>query len=165
MERAKRKNIQKHRHGSTHADKEFLTTHHRNSKHYGHIEDRWKFISKRGKNNTDPASSNKDKLCWKEPDFNRIDTGQMDPAPFNTFKLNFNGASRQNPGMAGYGGVVRDHTGAIHLIYHGNIEVNTNNDAELIALLQGLTLVGRYKLLPLIVEGDSEIIIRLIRKL
>lgn len=67
--------------------------------------------------------------------------------------------------MAGYGGVVRDHTGAIHLIYHGNIEVNTNNDAELIALLQGLTLVGRYKLLPLIVEGDSEIIIRLIRKL
>lgn len=30
--------------------------------------------------------------------------------PFNTFKLNFDGASRQNPGMAGYGGAVRDHT-------------------------------------------------------
>lgn len=84
---------------------------------------------------------------------------------FNTFKLNFDGASRQNPGMAGYGGVVRDHTGAIHLIYHGNLGVNTNNAAELIALLQGLTLANRYRLTPLIVEGDSEIIIRMIRKL
>ena len=57
--------------------------------------------------------------------------------------------------MAGYEGAVQDHTGAIHLIYHGNLGVNTNNATELIALLQGLTLVGRYKLLPLIVEGDS----------
>jgi len=46
-----------------------------------------------------------------------------------------------------------------------NLGVNTNNAAKLIALLQGLILVGRYKLLPLIVEGDSEIIITLTRKL
>lgn len=62
--------------------------------------------------------------------------------PLNTFKLNFDKASRQNPGMAGYGTAVRDHTGAIHLTYHGNLGVNTNNAAELIALLQGLTMVG-----------------------
>ena len=63
------------------------------------------------------------------------------------------------------GGAVRDHTGTIHLVYHGNIGVNTNNAAELIALIQGLTLAGRYRFLPLIVEGDSEIIIRIIKKL
>ena len=85
--------------------------------------------------------------------------------PFNTFKLNFDGASKQNSGIVGYGGAVRNHTGAIHLIYHGNLGVNTNNNVELIALIQGLTLAGRYRLLPLVVEGDSEIIIRLIRKL
>ena len=85
--------------------------------------------------------------------------------PFNTFKLNFDGASKQNPGIAGYGGAVRNHTRTIHVIYHGNLSVNTNNTAELIALIHGLTLASHYRLLPLVVEGDSEIIIRLMRKL
>ena len=49
--------------------------------------------------------------------------------PFPAFKLNFDGASKQNPGKSGYGGVIRDHTGNIQLIYHGNLGNNTNNVA------------------------------------
>lgn len=55
--------------------------------------------------------------------------------------------------------------GIIQLIYHGNLVNNTNNSAELIALIKGMTLADHYKFLPLIVEGDSEIVIKMMRKL
>jgi len=86
-------------------------------------------------------------------------------SPFPTFKLNFNGALKQNSGKAGYGGEIKDHTGNIQLIYHGNLGNNTNNVVELIALIKGITLADHYKFLPLIVEGDSEIVIKMMRKL
>lgn len=85
--------------------------------------------------------------------------------PFLSFKLNFDGESKKNPGKSRYGGAIRDHTGNIQLIYHGNLGTNTNNAAELITLIKGITLADRYKFLPLVVEGDSEIVIKMMRKL
>jgi len=41
--------------------------------------------------------------------------------PEHTFKLNFDGASKGNPGKAGYGGIFRNHAGMPLLIYFGNI--------------------------------------------
>jgi len=42
------------------------------------------------------------------------------PPPKHIFKLNFNGASKGNPGNAGYGGIFRNHEGSPLLIYCGN---------------------------------------------
>jgi len=85
--------------------------------------------------------------------------------PFPALKLNFDGASKQNPRKAGYDGAIKDHLGIIQLIYHGNLGNNTNNAAELIALIKGITLADHYKFLPVIVEGNSQIIITMMRKL
>eukprot|EP00253_Pinus_taeda_P011523 PITA_11523 len=62
------------------------------------------------------------------------------PPPRNMYQLNFDGASKGNPGQTGYGGVFRDHLGTPHLIYLGSKGWDTNNSAELEGLWQGLTL-------------------------
>jgi len=85
--------------------------------------------------------------------------------PFLAFKLNFNGMSKKNLGKARYNSAIKDHMGNIQLIYHGNLGNNTNNATELIALIKGITLVDHYKFLPLIVKEDSEIVIKMMRKL
>eukprot|EP00253_Pinus_taeda_P028947 PITA_28947 len=51
--------------------------------------------------------------------------------PINSYKLNFDGASKGNPGPAGFGGIIRNHNGTPPQIYFGNIGWDTNNSAEL----------------------------------
>ena len=51
--------------------------------------------------------------------------------PPGVFKLNFDGASRGNPGPAGFGGLCRDHEGRIRMVFMGAIGKDTNNLVEL----------------------------------
>lgn len=83
------------------------------------------------------------------------------PPPKHSLKLNFDGASKGNPGNAGFGGIFRDYKGSPILIFYGNIGWDTNNSAELEGLWQGLRLAQNlsYKLLE--IEGDSQILINL----
>lgn len=81
------------------------------------------------------------------------------------YQLNFDGASKGNPGKTGYGGVFRDHFGSPHLIYLGSKGWDTNNSAELEGLWQDLTLAQDNRFFPLIIEGDSQIIINMATKL
>eukprot|EP00253_Pinus_taeda_P021887 PITA_21887 len=83
------------------------------------------------------------------------------PPPPNLFQLNFDGASKGNPGLSGYVGVFRDHSGNPHLIYLGSKGWDTNNSAELEGLWQGLVLAQVHNFFPLVVEGDSQIIINM----
>ena len=53
------------------------------------------------------------------------------PLPMGSYKVNFDGASKGNPSLVGYGGVCRDSTGVILKVYHGSIRFVTNNTAEL----------------------------------
>lgn len=87
------------------------------------------------------------------------------PPPINMFQLNFDGASKGNPGKAGYGEVIRDHMGNPQCIYLGSIGWDTNNSAELEGLWRGLKLAQKNGFFPLIVEGDSQIIIRMLIKM
>ena len=73
--------------------------------------------------------------------------------------MNFDGASKGNPGPAGYGGIFRNSQGEIEAIFYGSIGWDTNNSAELEGLWQGLNLARLYNFLPIIVEGDSQIVI------
>ena len=60
------------------------------------------------------------------------------PPPKGYLKCNIDGASKGNPGIAGYGGVLRDEEGIIIFIFHYHLGKATNNMAELMALEQCL---------------------------
>jgi ribonuclease HI len=80
-------------------------------------------------------------------------------------KVNFDGASKGNPGPAGYGAVIRDSTGKLLTMVAGHLGETTNNVAELTGLLQGLQLAISLPSHQIILEGDSQVIIQLITKI
>ncbi|XP_059071125.1 uncharacterized protein LOC131864058 [Cryptomeria japonica] len=79
-------------------------------------------------------------------------------------KLNFDGASRGNPGPSGIGYVIRDHTGAILGKMAKPIPPDTNNIEEFKALQFGLIDCIKHGLNNILVEGDSEIAINVIKR-
>jgi ribonuclease HI len=92
-------------------------------------------------------------------------SGPPPPPPLDCFKLNFDGASRGNPGPAGFGAVLRDHMGKIIHMIAGFLGENTNNVAELTSLVRGLQTAVHHQYHRLVIEGDSQVIIQLISKI
>lgn len=80
------------------------------------------------------------------------------------FKLNFDGASRGNPEVAGIGCCVHKNEGKEIATISKSIGIETNNWAELYALVQGLSICASLGLRCLEIEGDSAIIINALRK-
>ncbi|XP_057856261.1 uncharacterized protein LOC131065691 [Cryptomeria japonica] len=78
-------------------------------------------------------------------------------------KLNFDGASRGNPGPSSIGYIIRDHTGATLGKMAKPIPPNTNNIAEFKALQFGLRDCINHGFNNILVEGDSEIEINAIK--
>ncbi|GLJ15802.1 hypothetical protein SUGI_0260510 [Cryptomeria japonica] len=74
-------------------------------------------------------------------------------------KLNFDGACRGNPGVFGFGVVIRNGDGELVLGSYGSLGVATNNEAKIWALLEGLNLCVSNDLSKIIIEGDSLVII------
>ena len=62
------------------------------------------------------------------------------PPPIGFLKLNFDGASKGNPGPAGFGGVLKNNTVEIIHLYYGTIGHDSNNATELSGLLHGLRI-------------------------
>jgi len=87
------------------------------------------------------------------------------PPPINMIQLNFDGASKGNPRSSGFRGVFKDHLGTPLLPFLGLKGWDTNNSAELEGLWQGLTLAHDRGFFPLIIEGDSQIIINMVIKI
>lgn len=70
------------------------------------------------------------------------------------------GASRGNPGESGIGIVLKDEHGTVLRSEHGYIGVTTNNVAEYTALITLLGLMKQYPCSHLVVESDSELMVR-----
>eukprot|EP00253_Pinus_taeda_P017013 PITA_17013 len=70
-----------------------------------------------------------------------------------------------NPGIAGYGGVLRDEEGNIIFVFHYHLGIATNNMAELMALEQCLELLKLSHSSNVIVEADSEISINAVKRI
>jgi hypothetical protein len=85
--------------------------------------------------------------------------------PVGFFKVNFDGASKGNPGSVGFGVVIRDDTGQIIYVSVGSLGVDTNNAAKLWALIKGIQATMSLGIQKLVVEGDSQIIIKLFTRL
>ncbi|XP_059076603.1 uncharacterized protein LOC131875903 [Cryptomeria japonica] len=64
-------------------------------------------------------------------------------SPRDWTKLNFDGASKGNPGESGIGAIIRDEQGNILQGLFGGIGVATNNEVEICALEAGLCLCIR----------------------
>ena len=79
----------------------------------------------------------------------------LDPPTKGLLKLNFDGASKGNPCLSGFGGIFRNHAGKILLIYHGNIGHNSNKATELEGLITRIEISIEGNFFPLIAEGDS----------
>ena len=85
--------------------------------------------------------------------------------PQSVFKINFDGASKRNLGSVGFRGAIRNSEGSMVGLYWGYIGENTNNVAELKGLLAGLAMATSFGWFPIILEGDSQLILQMITKL
>lgn len=75
------------------------------------------------------------------------------------FRLNFDGGSRGNPGIAGAGAVIYDNDVEV---WFGTLFIGdnkTNNEAEYAGLILGLQNAKKLNIKNLIVQGDSLLII------
>ncbi|XP_057843164.2 uncharacterized protein LOC131052593 [Cryptomeria japonica] len=74
-------------------------------------------------------------------------------------KLNFDGASRGNPGPVGIGCCLHDEAGRELAKLAKPIGIEFNNKEEILALVEGLLLCQNRGISKLAIKGDSTIII------
>ncbi|KAL0317841.1 UNVERIFIED_CONTAM: putative ribonuclease H protein [Sesamum angustifolium] len=84
------------------------------------------------------------------------------PSP-SWFKLNTDGSSLGNPGLAGAAGIIRDSAGHVHLAYQFALGTGTSVLAELTAVWRGMELALTHGLAPLVVEVDATTVISLLQ--
>ena len=77
--------------------------------------------------------------------------------------LFFDGASKGNPGQAGGGGIIFDPDGNLHLSFAWGLGLASNNQAEYLALWQGLNQARKLNIQKLFIFGDSRLIIKALR--
>ena len=80
-------------------------------------------------------------------------------------KLNFDGASKGNPRVAGLGGIFRDNLENTWLICVDSCGIISNNEVEFTTVGQGLRIAIRLGYKNVEVEGDSSLVINTVRKL
>lgn len=76
--------------------------------------------------------------------------------------MNFDRASKGNPGPAGFGGIFRGsekHTRWVYVECGGEM---TNNEVELWVVYQGLRIVVRNSYMNLEIEGDSQVAVEML---
>jgi len=98
------------------------------------------------------TTMNTERYCWQPP-------------PKNYLKFNIDGASKGSPGVARFGGVLRNEEGRIILIFHSHLSKATNNMAELMAMEQGLEILIKNRRSNVIIEADSEITINSVKRI
>ena len=86
-----------------------------------------------------------------------------DYTQFNNNKyhiLLFDGGSRGNPGPAGCGYVIYDHNNNIVCEDSKFLDIQTNNYAEYMGLIEGVKRASELKIKDLIIKGDSLLVIK-----
>lgn len=97
-------------------------------------------------------------LNWTSPML-RIKQQSWIPPVDGQFKLNFDGASKGNPGKAGFGCVIRDHDHNVIQVACRPLRICNAIKTEAMSLLMGLREVMCLKLIGYKVEGDLAMVI------
>lgn len=92
------------------------------------------------------------------------DKCKWEPAPNGWAKINFDGASRGNPGKSGIGCIIKKDTGKWIVKRASYIKNMMNNLVELRALQEGFRLSIKLGIKRIIIEGDSQIVLNALRK-
>ena len=92
-------------------------------------------------------------LCSQEKICLPSSPSSWSPPPPQMYKINLDGASKENPGPTSYGGICRDHSGRILLIFLGSLGSDTNNSTELEGLICGFEILIRGGYFSAIIEG------------
>ena len=85
------------------------------------------------------------------------------PPPSGWYKLNFDGAARGNPGIAGIGCIINDDCGNWVGKLAAPLPPTTNNLAELEAVDRGIQLCISLGVSKVVIEGDSQIVLNALR--
>jgi hypothetical protein len=85
------------------------------------------------------------------------------PPPTDFFKLNTDGSAEGNPGLAGAGGIIRNHTGGWIKGFSRKIGVTNSLAAELWGLRDGLILAHQQNIKKIIIELDAKAVIDLVQ--
>lgn len=79
------------------------------------------------------------------------------------FKLNTDGASKGNPGMASGGGIFRDNNGDIFYAFSNFYGHHSNMWAEAMAAFDGIRLAYEFGIHSIWLEVDSEVLVKIIK--
>ena len=74
-------------------------------------------------------------------------------------KINTDGAARGSPGLAGFGGIFRDHLGRVLGCFAGNLGLATALEAELQAVIHAIQIATCKGWTSLWIESDSALVI------
>ena len=102
---------------------------------------------------------------WKFRTPNQSSQEQWIPPQPGFLKLNYDGASKGNPRQAGAGGLFRNSQGTLCRFSAFDLGHATNNEEELMAVKQGLLIAIRESYQRIIVEGDSALVIEMLKKI
>src|SRR4051812_7434369 len=91
-------------------------------------------------------------VIWKKPNL-------------NIFKLNVDGASKGNPGIAGAGGLIRNSEGDFITGFFSYLERHTSFYAETQAIYTGLKLAYEFNLTHVWLKSDSELLVKILNGL
>ena len=80
--------------------------------------------------------------------------------PTDAYIANVDGASRNNPGPASYGVVLRRPDGSVIETLSKYIGIKTNNEAEYFGLIAALDLARAHRIAKLRIRSDSELLVR-----
>ncbi|GLJ21588.1 hypothetical protein SUGI_0400770 [Cryptomeria japonica] len=81
------------------------------------------------------------------------------PPPPGWVKMNFDGASKGNPGRAGFGAVIRNEYGKLLWSIASLYGIASNNEAKLKGLEKGLAMCVEKIMEKVVIEGDSQVIL------
>jgi hypothetical protein len=88
--------------------------------------------------------------------------GRWSPPPVGFLKINTDGSSRGNPGLAGIGGIGRDSFGSVVFIFSANKGLQTVNRMEGLAILYALKRAYALGWRKVICESDSQVLVNLL---
>ena len=75
--------------------------------------------------------------------------------PTGTLKFNVDGVAKGNVGLAGIGGVIRNHKGEVKYIFSKHVGIKDSNEAKVLAILEAPRIYRSSYNQALIVESDS----------